>query len=331
MTELNHVLDPAGDLVLILNPTSLVADDKSLSKVHTNGSDSAGSPTSNSKANTSKSQEVRIRVSSKHLTLASRVFDSMFKPGFSEGDKLRTQGHADIQLPEDNPAALLILLNLLHGRIRAVPRKINLAMLTELAILVDKYELLEITEMFLDSWLEGMENSIEEEFNDDLLSWICISYAFRKAEIFQRVTKIAQLQSKGPIKEHRLPIPESVLRTIDRVREWALASIFSYRQDVLRSYQSGKGDCRLGLKCTAMILGSLTIRLTAIGILQLPEAPYNGFCFKTLAQQLREMEILRYCESYARCEGVMSSLHDRIMLVERQLIGLQLNTLQSRK
>ena len=135
----------------------------------------------------------------------------MLKPRFSEGDQLRTQGHADIRLPEDNAAALLILLNLMHGRIRAVPRKVNFATLTELAILVEKYELLEITEMFLDSWLEGMEESIKEEFNDDLLSWICISYVFRKAEIFQRVTKIAQLQSRGLIEEHRLPIPESVL------------------------------------------------------------------------------------------------------------------------
>ena len=135
----------------------------------------------------------------------------MLKPGFSEGDKLRTQGYADLRLPEDKPAPLLILLNLMHGRIRAVPRKVNMDMLTELAILVDKYELLEITEIVLNSWLNGMDKNIKEEFNNDLLSWICISYVFKKAKIFQRVTKIAQMQSRGPIEEHRLPIPESVL------------------------------------------------------------------------------------------------------------------------
>ena len=42
MTGLYHVLDPAGDLVLILNPTSLVTDVKSLSNVHTNGTGKAG-------------------------------------------------------------------------------------------------------------------------------------------------------------------------------------------------------------------------------------------------------------------------------------------------
>ena len=135
----------------------------------------------------------------------------MLKPGFIEGDKLRTRGHADLRLPEDNPNALLILLSIMHGRFKAVPRQVDLAMLIELAILVDKYELGEITELFLGSWLEVLEKSITQKFIHDRLPWICISHVFNKAEIFQRVTREAQLRSKCPIQEYRLPIPEPVL------------------------------------------------------------------------------------------------------------------------
>lgn len=84
-------------------------------------------------------------------------------------------------------------------------------MLTELAVLVDKYDLLEATEMFLDSWFEDLQNNVPQEFNEDLLPWICISWVFKKQEIFERVTKTAQRESDGPIEEYRLPIPGSVL------------------------------------------------------------------------------------------------------------------------
>ncbi|MCJ1383322.1 hypothetical protein MMC17_006435 [Xylographa soralifera] len=353
MTQLYHILDPVGDLVLILSTTSHVADKMSLSDVQARNVEIAGSSPSGSKRKASNSQEIQVRVSSKHLTLASRVFDSMLKPGFSEGDKLRSQGHAALRLPEDNPAALLILLNLMHGRFKAVPRKVDLSMLTELATLVDKYELLEITEMFQGSWMEVLEKSITEEFNDDLLPWICISYVFKKAEIFQRVTRIAQMRSKGPIEEYRLPIPESVLGKqpsytfddkrlnnwtveIDTSRQQTLARMFAYVKLVLDKYQGHERTCETGLKCTAMVLGFLTISLTAIGILPLPDAPYKDFCFETLAQRLREMEILQYCELHphpyiAKCEGVKKALLPIISRREQELHGLRLDAFQRKE
>ena len=154
---------------------------------------------------------VRMRVSSKHLTLASPVFRSMFKVKYKEGLDLYSQGHAELLLPEDNPAAFLIILYLIHGQPRKVPRKITLNMLTELAILVDKYDLLEPIEMFLDCWLQDLTSTISLTLNDDLLPWICISWVFNKSEIFKKVTKIAQVESEGLLEADQLPIPEWVL------------------------------------------------------------------------------------------------------------------------
>ena len=154
---------------------------------------------------------VRIRVSSKHLTLASPVFRSMLKGKYKEGLDLYSQGHAELLLPEDHPAAFLIILLLIHGQLRKVPRKINLWMLTELAVLVDKYELLETVEMMLDYWLQDLTNTIPLTLSNDLLPWICISWVFKKSEIFKKVTKIAQMESEGLLDAGQLPISEWVL------------------------------------------------------------------------------------------------------------------------
>ena len=152
-----------------------------------------------------------MRVSSKHLTLASPIFKAMLQPKFKEGLQLHSHGYAELPLPDDNSAALLILLNLIHGQFRKVPRKIDLWMLAELAVLVDKYELLETTEMLLDYWLPHLRCTIPLVLNDDLLPWICISRVFRKPDIFEKVTKVAQLESEGLLEVSEWPIPEHVL------------------------------------------------------------------------------------------------------------------------
>ena len=156
-------------------------------------------------------QAVRIRVSSKHLTLASPVFRTMFEDIYNEELSLYSQSDTELPLPYDNPAAFLIILHLIHGQCRKVPRKIDLWMLTELAILVDKYELLESVEALLDHWLQNLTSVIPLTFNDDLLPWICISWVFKKSEIFKNVTQIAQVESEGLLEANHLSIPAHVL------------------------------------------------------------------------------------------------------------------------
>lgn len=237
-----HEVDPDGDLVLILGSSAQNADlegnidntafENPLSEkparkdIEENLSDRAASAELSrsmdmgeqnghmsrvSVGSDDGDQEVRIRVSSKHLTLASRVFKSMLQPGFLEGDQLRSQNLAKLLLPGDNPAAMLVLSNLIHGKNRQVPLKVKFSMMTELAILVDKYELLEITEIFLDSWFRNLETNKSLGFSKDLLPWMCISWVFNKEDIFEHVTKLAQFECEGPTEMCGFPIPSSVL------------------------------------------------------------------------------------------------------------------------
>lgn len=52
----------------------------------------------------------------------------------------------------------LILMMILHGRTRAVPRKISSKRLSEMAVLVDYYECYEAVEVFSDMWIDALEH-----------------------------------------------------------------------------------------------------------------------------------------------------------------------------
>ena len=200
MAELEkyHEIDPDGDIFLLVGSSACIVDDQS--NIDGSMSDKAD-----------ESPDVRMRVSSKHLALSSRVFKSMLQPGFLHGDKLRSQGHAILSLPDDNPAATLILMNLIHGKIRKVPLKVDVGMLSQLAILVDKYELLEITEIIQTFWFKELEQSIPQELDEALFPWIGISWVFGKEEMFKQFAKVAMWECEGPLEINTLPIPSSVL------------------------------------------------------------------------------------------------------------------------
>jgi hypothetical protein len=161
-----------------------------------------------------KSEHIRMRVSSKHLILASPYFRNMLQGDFKEGVDLGTAGAAEIPLVGDHPAALLILLNIIHSHIRRVPRDVDLRMLMWIAILVDKYEFHEVAEMFTDTWVEKLKGSMPISLTDDLRAAICIYWVFRKSSEFKRATQIALMDSNDRIEEDGLPIPSSVFGNI---------------------------------------------------------------------------------------------------------------------
>ena len=78
--------------------------------------------------------------------------------------------------------------------------------------------------------------------------------------------------------------------------------IFAYLQSILDRYKGSERVCHRGIECDGMILGSLTIGLNAINILQPPHPPYNGFSVKDILQKLQDMPLPQNCKSYHRYE-----------------------------
>lgn len=155
----------------------------------------------------------KFQVSSRHLALASPVFKGMVQCGLTQSQQLQSQSSTEVVLQDDDPDALLILLRLIHGRFRQVPRTVALGTLTQIAILVDKYELFETTDPLIDQWLLGAKETLPAELNDDLLSWMFIAGVFKDKSISKRVSQIARFESKGLLKARNLPIPGQDLGT----------------------------------------------------------------------------------------------------------------------
>jgi hypothetical protein len=156
-------------------------------------------------------------VSSRHMILASSVFKAMLDGDFKEGLKLHAMGELEISLPDDDPHTFSILLDIIHGHNRNVPRQISLPRLAKLAILVDKYQILERVEIFSDMWIDDIQNGghgLPVTFGPDILPWLSVSWVFGKENIFQQVTEILEREGDsdmGGESIQELPIPDLII------------------------------------------------------------------------------------------------------------------------
>lgn len=173
--------DPAGDVLLVLT-----------------------------KNNTSRpKQKIEATVSSRHLTLASDVFRAMFNGNFRE--RISPGGGIKrVSLPDDDADAMVILLNIIHGLSRKVPKTIGLRTFVAIAILVDKYQLLETIDVYADRWFPTLWASAEYQTPVGLAKWIFLSWLFKKSFQFEMLTCWAIYKVDKVDWDHGLPIPETI-------------------------------------------------------------------------------------------------------------------------
>jgi hypothetical protein len=153
----------------------------------------------------------QMLVSSKHLSLASSYFRRNLGSGLLESHTLNTHGHVEFRILGQDPQAMLIVMNIIHGRTRLVPRKVDLDELTGLAILVDYLDCHEAVEPFSDAWIDQLKGTIPSTYSKKLIQWLCISLIFRKESEFTALTRTAMLKAKGPIETLELPIRSAVV------------------------------------------------------------------------------------------------------------------------
>jgi len=198
MAPLLVIVDPNGDLLVTL-PT---ADDSV-----------TNAASEQSKQDNQKSQ---FLISSKHMMLVSPVFRAMLQPGFKEGTMLQSEGKVEVSLP-DHAGAFTILIDIIHCRLKRVPLKVDLHMLLEIAILVDKYQMYEVVDVFSDIWVRELVATLPKTYSADVLPWLCISWVFELEDQFKQLTRILESERtwqddlkmiEGSLWD--LPIPESV-------------------------------------------------------------------------------------------------------------------------
>ena len=157
-----------------------------------------------------------IRVSSKHLSLVSRVFQAMLAGKFGEGQQLQATGSVKIELHNDHPVALYILLLIVHCQNRSVPHKIAVDTLVAVTILVDKYDVHEAVERYTNDWYHDALGQVGSNFEHcreaDFVVWIGLTWVLNKPLDFQRITEAAIQRSQvAHLTTTNFPVPSTIL------------------------------------------------------------------------------------------------------------------------
>ncbi|RAL60358.1 hypothetical protein DID88_000134 [Monilinia fructigena] len=227
MSERN-IIDPDGDCIFCLQRVvntyteseRIEVENEAAQDLDDGDDDDNESILENSKT-TAELQEVKFLVSSKHMMLVSPVFRAMFrhKNGFKDGEELHAAGIVNVPLPDDNPDAFLMLLNIIHCQDAKIPLAINLQSLCDLAVLVDKYRMHGAVRIVSNIWIDAlMEQSNAYKVDDyGVLLWLCIAWVFNLKNSFRYFTRLLMVLGDKPLStrlsDHSidLPIPERVV------------------------------------------------------------------------------------------------------------------------
>ncbi|KAL5330950.1 hypothetical protein ACEPPN_000477 [Leptodophora sp. 'Broadleaf-Isolate-01'] len=196
--------EPQADKYLLYEPDIVEPKAEAEQENHsTRPGSSVGSASTASCMMKPEIQEVQMRVSSRHLILASATFRvSLSSDGFPEGRRLRTEGNAVISLADEDPDAMVILLHIIHGLTRKVPRQVSLEMLSKLAFLVNHRQMHEVVEPFSDSWIENLKrDSLPSSYTPEVLSWLFIFWMFRKEDNFRKMSQILEQETDHSLED----------------------------------------------------------------------------------------------------------------------------------
>ncbi|KAM3155659.1 hypothetical protein ABEW05_003800 [Botrytis cinerea] len=311
----NIIVDPDGDLILLLNPTipdssksdsSSPADRGTIDTLDDDMStelhmirDNEGGFSETSQDEPTPIYNDHILVSSKHMSLASPVFKAMLQGGFIEAITLKTTGKLELPLPDDDPAAMKILIDMIHGRMKLIPRKINLEMFTKLAILVDKYHCAEIACPYPDIWKNTLQDCADSY--EEMACWLCIAWQFELDAEFFRASKWIEAQGACDLvtmmarMKNNLPIPKQVTDVIEMHRLEGIRTAVKSLEDFIKILQNPENRCT-------------TTKIPEIEYKEPNQRDSHNFQYYSNNSQSKKMSFLDYNEvvSYRRdCDSML--------------------------
>jgi hypothetical protein len=155
---------------------------------------------------------VEMRVSSRHLMLASPYYKRMLNGDWKECNVLQSHGCLRMECSDWDIGAVQILMDIIHGQTLKVPKVISLEMLAKIAVLVDYYQCLGVVHFFSSTWIEKLQPTLPLVYSRDLILWIWVSWIFQHSEMLWKATGVAVDNSTGPIQTMGLPIPQRIIR-----------------------------------------------------------------------------------------------------------------------
>ena len=133
------------------------------------------------------SDDFKLLVSSKALSLASPVFKKLFGPHFIEGSQISAKKPGSTTLSEDNAEAMVALCQIIHHQPFKAAYDPPLRFMDTLAIIADKYDCVPALAPWSASWLHVKLRL--EPSGLEVGRLLFSAFLFNDPVIFQQVTK----------------------------------------------------------------------------------------------------------------------------------------------
>ncbi|KAF5558002.1 integral membrane protein [Fusarium napiforme] len=233
--------------------------------------------------------------SKKHLTLACRraakLFSSQFKEASVESDGLyhwKFEGIFDAE-------AFELVLKIIHGKTRDVPRSVKLDLLSDIATIVDDLECHEAVAFFSTNWLFGwtVEWLQPGQLRDKPLAQVILaSFVFEHASLFQTYTKMAIRHNIDVISTYDLPIRADVSDKIETTRIEILQRLVDGLDNLQTKILADKVGCNEA--CRATLLGSLLQGMKKSGVYPRPSSPFPKLSLDDVLASLANVQSPAY-------------------------------------
>ncbi|KAL6919029.1 hypothetical protein ACHAPO_004142 [Fusarium lateritium] len=238
--------------------------------------------------------EVRMRVSSRHLILASQTFKAMLEGPWSEGAS-SSQSVRQINTSEWDAMAFAIVLDIIHGRHRGIPEDMTLGLVTRIATIVDYYGFHEALYVYRKSWLsENLEvKAPTDELSDASLLCLYAAWVFSDKVTMSSMARLVLLYSEGlaQINTSDLPIG-GILDVIEGQRQYLITESLQLLDALVEQLLEEKGcPVEQDSQCTALTLGVLLRSRHEIPVLSIPpEQPHNGYSVNFVLRAIADIE-----------------------------------------
>ncbi|KAF4956615.1 hypothetical protein FGADI_3767 [Fusarium gaditjirri] len=314
MKSVSYVIDPDGDLELVLNEpnTQNIIPERLFGRYGDAASDSSTTDFNNSVLQgrytvfdnfdtptfiddygdldflEETPDVVRMRVSSKHLTFASKTFSAMLRGPWSEASSSSSRGSPrQVATSDWDAKALAIVLDAIHGRFRQIPKNINLVLLARIATIVDYYQCYECIECISSLWLS--QQSVTQE-NSDLytktsLLRLYVAWVFESDVLFTAVARKVLRYSKGLAEFDLKDLPVGGIFDVLNDKRTELIGRVLEGLDILQETLRTENECPgLGLSdCSSTLLGTLMRERFRWEDKGAPlEPPYDGYSVVTM-------------------------------------------------
>ncbi|GKU20859.1 unnamed protein product [Fusarium langsethiae] len=234
--------------------------------------------------------EVRLRVSSRHLILASRTFRAMLEGPWSEATS-SYQSVRQINATGWDAMAFAVVLDIIHGRPRGIPERMNIGLLARIATVVDYYECHDAMHACLKNWLSENPELSDPMLNLCKTSLLClyVAWVFSEKSTISNMTYLALSHGEGLAQIDTFDLPLGVmLDKIDEKRQSLISKSLQLFDDLRKDLLDEQGcPQRDELECTALTLGVLMRAQYQLSSPDRPlERPYNGYSITNVLRMI---------------------------------------------